>query len=73
MFLVSLYKFLKNMKKATVISFTFLAIFLGSIATMSTSCAQRNMAKNHCGTKQQKKAKYNSMKRGTSPGGGMLN
>ena len=50
-----------------------MAILLGAL--LITGCAtQSHQSKGaNCGTKQQKKAKYNSMKRGTSPGGGMLN
>jgi hypothetical protein len=46
-----------------------LVIFFGGCATQQHS-AKGNA---NCGSKQQKKAKYNSMKQGRSPGGGMLN
>jgi hypothetical protein len=41
------------------------------MAILLGSCASQKSAQN-CGTKQQKKAKYKSMKSGKSPGGGML-
>jgi hypothetical protein len=45
-----------------------------SILGLLTSCATQQSAKgaHNCGSKQQKKAKYKSMKAGKSPGGGML-
>jgi hypothetical protein len=51
-----------------------LVIFVVSSLILWGSCASQQSAKGShaCGSKQQKKAKYNSMKRGTSPGGGML-
>ena len=48
----------------TIVSF----LFAGCVSQSHTQSKGAN-----CGTKKQKKAKYNSMKRGTSPGGGMLN
>jgi uncharacterized protein YcfL len=38
--------------------------------TLMVGCASQQ--KSNCGSKAQKKAKYNSMKSGKSPGGGML-
>lgn len=61
------------MRKASLISYMFLTLFLGGIVLVSSCSAQHKHAKKSCGTKQQKKKKHKSMKRGTSPGGGMLN
>ena len=48
-----------------------LILLISLVSIVLTGCATQSNT--HCGTKQQKKAKHNSMKRGTSPGGGMLN
>jgi hypothetical protein len=50
-----------------------LTILLGMFILFGSCASQQSAKGSHaCGSKQQKKAKYNSMKRGTSPGGGML-
>ena len=51
-----------------------LLIFMIPSLMLWGSCASQQSSRGNanCGSKQQKKAKYNSMKRGTSPGGGML-
>ncbi len=50
-----------------------LTITLGALLLVGCATQQSAKGSHACGSKQQKKAKYNSMKRGTSPGGGMLN
>lgn len=60
------------MKKLISIPSALLFVFAFSLLLGASSCAQRNMAKNHCGTKGQKKQKYKAMKSGRAPGGGML-
>jgi hypothetical protein len=44
-------------------------VLLSIIVCFMVSCATQQP---NCGSKSQKKSKYNSMKRGTSPGGNML-
>jgi Spy/CpxP family protein refolding chaperone len=47
---------------------------VGIATLLLSSCATQQSARGNanCGSKQQKKAKYKSMKSGKSPGGGML-
>jgi uncharacterized lipoprotein YajG len=50
-----------------------MTLCLATLLIMGCATQQHSSKGNaNCGSKQQKKAKYNSMKRGTSPGGGML-
>ena len=51
-----------------ILTLLLLVIFFGGCATQQSA-----KGSHACGSKQQKKAKYNSMKQGRSPGGGMLN
>ena len=58
--------------KKVLSTLMIVSLLFGGCSQRSVPSYKKTSQSKNCGSAKQKKAKYDSMKRGTSPGGGML-